>query len=355
MNLRTPLLDLLADLNDTLKNLAKTIESYSISESRQREEKAKAESQAEVRLPVEITKYYETEQRERPKTAKRENKKICIEIAGIIIAGVLAALTGTTLIIYAFQLVQMRKATKATEQAAYAACVSAQISQRELLEAQKTNVFSQTMAVTSTMQATAEIDTEKAYITFDPRLPKPEESFPNDSNFELVYSVRNDGKSAATNVRIGFKAILVRNDEVLKISDRSLPVSWQASYFSAGASYPGTPEIGRPITPLIQVVDSKGASVTKDSEGVQKVLHDSAIIAVIGHMIYSDFAGTHETRFCAPLWEMQAGTMRKEGARPNEKICFNYNHRQDSYAFAAKQPLETPQAPLPEISCPPPK
>lgn len=100
-------INLLNDLNDTLKNLAKTIESHNVSESRQREEKSSAESVAEVRLPVAITKHYETEQRERPKNTKRENKKICIEIVGIIIAGMLAALTGGTLIIYIFQLNQM--------------------------------------------------------------------------------------------------------------------------------------------------------------------------------------------------------------------------------------------------------
>lgn len=351
MSLRTPLLDLLADLNGILSDLAKTIESYNVSESRQREEEARIESQTEVRLPVEITKYYETEQRERPKTAKRENKKLCIEIVGIIIAGVLAALTAATLLIYAFQLVQMRRATKATEQAAYAACVSAQISQRGLLETQRTNSFSQTMASASTMQAAAEIDTEKSYITFDARLPTSEELFSNDPNFYIVYSVKNDGKSAANHVHIRAKAILVLNDEILKVNDGKFPVDLQANYVPAGISYPGTPEKGKPITPLIEVLDSKGSGVTKDSEVVQKVFHDAAIIAVFGNITYSDFAGTHEARFCAPLSAMQPGTMRKGGSRQNEKICANYNQRQDHYTFTAKPPLVTSQASLPSITC----
>lgn len=200
------------------------------------------------------------------------------------------------------------------------------------------------------MQAAADTDAEKAYITFDPRLPKPEELMPNDPNFELVYSTRNDGKSAATNVRIGFKAILVENDEVLKIRDK-ITVDLQANYLPAGASFPGTPEVGRPITPFVLVVDSKGGNVPKDSEEVQKVLSDSAIIAVIGHISYSDFAGTHQARFCTSLWQMQAGTIRKGGSRPNEKTCANYNQRQDHYTFTPKPPLVTSQAPLANITC----
>lgn len=269
-------------------------------------------------------------------------------------------LTLIALVIYAYiakgQLTEMHDATVATQQAAYDACVSAQISQRELLEAQKTNTLSQAMAASSIMQAAAEINTEKAYITFDSRLPKPEELLQDDPNFKVVYSIKNDGKSAANDVRIGFKAILVRNDEVFKVNDKKIPVDFQGKYLPAGFSFPGTPEIGRPITPSIPVVDSDGRNVAKTSEEVQKVLNDSAIIAVIGHISYSDFAGTYEDRFCVTLWQMLPGTQRKEGSRPNEKTCFNYNHKQDNYAFTAKPPsVVAPQASFPEISCLPPK
>jgi hypothetical protein len=242
-----------------------------------------------------------------------------------------------------------------TRLATYDACVSAQISQRELVEAQKTNGFSQTMANASTMQAAAEIDTEKSHITFDARLPKAEELIENDPNFYIVYSVKNDGKSAANGVRIRAKATLLANDEVLKVNDRKPSVELRAAYLPAGESYPGTPEIGRPVTPLMEVSDSKGSIVAKDSEGVQKVFHDSGIIAVVGHISYSDFAGTHEARFCTPLWQMQAGTTRKGGSRPNERICAKYNQKQDHYTFTPGPPPTTSQMPLPNITCIPPR
>jgi hypothetical protein len=256
------------------------------------------------------------------------------------------------------QWVEMTKATKATQDAAYAACVGAQISQRELLEVQRTNAISEAMAGTSTMQVAGEIDAEKSYINFNARLPQPGELMNGDSNFYVVYSSKNDGKSAANVLHITAKAILVANDEVLKPDEvlknkDGKPVAdlLQAAYVPAGDSYPGTPEIGRPITPLLQVSDSKGSIVTKNSEGVQKVFNDSAIIAVIGHMSYSDFAGTHEVRFCTGLAQMQAGTMRKGGSSANEKICAKYNQRRDHYTFMAKPAMASSQVPLPNITC----
>jgi hypothetical protein len=245
---------------------------------------------------------------------------------------------------------EMTKAPRATQDAAYAACINAQISQRNLLEIQRTNSFSQTMAVSSTMQAAAEIDTERAYITFDPRFSKPGEMLSSDPNFEIVYSVKNDGKSAAKDFSLGFKAILVSNDEVLKIGNKGIPEGLHTNYFPAGTSIPGIPEVGRPVTFFIPVVDNNGISIAKASEKVQKVLADSAIIAVIEYIKYSDFAGTHKAKFCNALWQMQPGTQRI-GTRANETACAKYNQQKDDYAFTAKTPLAIPQEPLLSITC----
>lgn len=242
----------------------------------------------------------------------------------------------------------------AAEWASYNACLSNQISRRALLEVQKTNAISQEMAVASAQQAAGEVDTDKSYIVFDPRMPKPEEFALNDPDFEIVYSIKNDGKAPANNVHIGFRAIFVSNDQVLKIN-KTIPVEVQFDYLPAGASDPGIPEVGRPMTLFIKVRDINGNYVPKASADIQKLFSDSAIIAVIAHITYSDFAGNHEERFCSPLYEMQAGTTRKEGPRPNEKTCFDYNHRPDNYAFAAKPTSETTEASLPEIICRPPK
>jgi hypothetical protein len=344
----TPVFRLILKIKKSFDQLVKTVTKYQEADRAQRQIELDAESRRVVRLPVEITKYYETEERERPIRNRRETGRKWLERIGVAAAIALAFLTWRTLR-------EVRKTTIATEHAAYDACVSAQISQGELLEAQKTNAFSQTMAIASTMQTAAEIETEKSYITLDFRLPKPEESIPSDPNYEVAYSIKNDGKSAAANVHVRFNAILVRNDEVLKIKDRKTPPDWQALYFPAGTSFPSAPATERPITPFIPVVDNNGKSVPNNSDEVQKVLTDSAIVAVIGDVTYEDFSGSHEVRFCNPLWEMQAGTFREAGTRPNEKTCFDYNYRKDNYTFTAKPPSVSPQAPLPEITCHPPE
>jgi hypothetical protein len=340
--------DLIVAVKNALDRLIETVTAYQEANSGQREKEFNAESKTVVRLPVEITKYYESEERERPKTDSRDNIRMYLEIAGVGAAVVLAILTLLTLR-------EVHKTTFATQQAAYAACVSTQVSQRELLEAQKTNSFSQAMAASSTMQAASEIDAEKAHITFEPRLPKQEDLLPNEPNFRIVYSYRNDGRSAASAVRIAFKAILVRNDEVFRINDSKIRAVIGDNYIPAGMSYPGTPEIGRPITPLITVVDTNGNSVKKDSPEVQQVFSDSAIIAVFGYIRYSDFAGSHINRFCDPLLAMQPGTTRK-GVHANENTCARYDKEEDRYTFATNPKFSVPpEAPLPDVICQPPK
>jgi hypothetical protein len=345
----TPVFRLILKIKKTFDELVKTVIKYQEANTTQRKIEIEAESKSVVRLPPEMTKYYQTENTERPRKDHREVIRMWLEGAAVAVASVLALLTLKTLL-------EVRRTTTATEQMAYDACVSAQILQRQLLEAQETNVLSQTMAIASTMQTAAQIETEKSYITMDFIPPRPEVLLPSDPNYEVLYSFKNDGKSAANNVHIRFNAVLVRNDEVLKINDRKLPGGLQIPYFAAGASYPVIPAIGRPVIPYVGVVDSNGNSVPKTSDGVQKVFTDSAIIAVIGNVTYDDFSGTHEDRFCISLSQMQAGTMRKAGdARPNEKTCFDYNHRKDSYTFTTKPPSVSPTTPLPEIICRPPK
>jgi hypothetical protein len=250
------------------------------------------------------------------------------------------------------QWAEMTKATKATQDAAYAACVNAQISQRQLLEIQRTNSFSQMTAVSSTMQTAAEIDTERAYVNVVPRLPKPDESFPNNPNFEIVYSVKNDGKAAAKNGSVGFRAVLVGNDETLRVTDAGIPALMGGIYLAAGNSIPGTPEIGRPVSLMVPVVDNKGNNVAKTSEKVQEVLTGSAMIAVTGYVKYSDFSGTHNVRFCSPIWEMLPGT-QLHGYRANQTACAKYNRQKDEFALTASPPLASPQEPLPNVTCTP--
>jgi hypothetical protein len=267
-------------------------------------------------------------------------------------------LTFLAVAIYGFiayrQWKEMIRAAEASQQSAYAACLAAKIAQGNLQELQKANTFSQSMANSSTMQAAAGIDAEKAYLVFVPRFPKPEELLPDNSNFGVVYSIKNDGKSAALGVKMGYKAVLVRKADKLRIDEKKL-FTTTASYMPAGEIYPPPkPEVGNPVTALIPVIDMKG-NLTIASEVIDEITNKDALIAVFGYANYSDYAGTHTSKFCIPLGLMKPGTVKTSNS-PNEIKCAAYNHREDNYPFT--QPVQLPpitQSPVPDITCAPPK
>jgi hypothetical protein len=244
---------------------------------------------------------------------------------------------------------QWREMTRAT----YAACINTQISQRQLLEIQRTNSLSQAMATSSMMQTAAAVDTQRASVHLVPRFPTLEESSVSGPNFQLVYAIKNDGRAVAKNGSMGFKAILVENDQPFKVTDKVVPVVIQAFYLPGGESIPGKPEIGRPVTAYMPVVDKNGNEVSNASGPLEKVLSNSAIIAAIGSTEYSDFSGTHKARFCIPLWEMRPGTSRS-GTGKNEATCLKYNYQEDESIFTTKIPPINAQEPLPRMKCPEP-
>lgn len=117
----TPLFRLLGDIKGKLDELVNATSEYQRAEAAQREVDAKSESERVVRLPIEITSHYEAEERERGERNRRDRIKLYLDIAGAGTAIVLVIVTGITLWVFAKQLTQMRKATKAASDAAAAA------------------------------------------------------------------------------------------------------------------------------------------------------------------------------------------------------------------------------------------
>jgi hypothetical protein len=104
----TPLLQLLVDIENTLDHLEKAVGEYDQSDARNGKQETKTEIKAVVRLPVEVTKYYESEERERPVTSGRDKIRMVLEIFGVAVAMVLAGLTLCTLITLKEQLTEMQ-------------------------------------------------------------------------------------------------------------------------------------------------------------------------------------------------------------------------------------------------------
>ena len=117
----TPLLQLLSEIKDTLNRLAEILSKCQESESANKEERDKSESERVVRLPAEVTSYYRSEESRRPISDKREALRTALELVGAGTAVTLVIITAITLCVFAKQLSEMRKATKAATDAAAAA------------------------------------------------------------------------------------------------------------------------------------------------------------------------------------------------------------------------------------------
>lgn len=105
----TPLFRLLADINGKLDELVHAISEYQKVQAAQRDVETKSGSERVVRLPPEIPKYYESEEKERPKANRREGLRTILECTGVVAAIILAILTLCTLRTYNGQLVQARR------------------------------------------------------------------------------------------------------------------------------------------------------------------------------------------------------------------------------------------------------
>jgi hypothetical protein len=123
----------------------------------------------------------------------------------LIVVGILAVLVnGLIAAIYYGQLTQMRQATKATQQTAYTACVSAQIARGALLEAQAESEGTRQMIRSSGYQAAAATQSEVAFI--EPQFP-PVVTVPLGHRISIPLTFINIGKTDAFDFKAAIKAI----------------------------------------------------------------------------------------------------------------------------------------------------
>jgi hypothetical protein len=111
------LYQLLADIKDALDHLVKTVTEDQQSGTALKKEEAETELKAVVRLPEEVTKYYESEERERSTQKSYETIRTILEVAGVAAAIGLAILTLCTLRTLNRQLAEMHRQTCLQQQA----------------------------------------------------------------------------------------------------------------------------------------------------------------------------------------------------------------------------------------------
>jgi hypothetical protein len=124
-------LDLLERLRKSIQGLIQSIAIREKAAEREREIEIQRVREVAVRLPVEVSEYYKSEQDDRPVKDLRERVKLRVEIAGFIIACALVVLTFITAVVFYLQLRESRRQTAIFKQQATQATMDAEAGRRQ--------------------------------------------------------------------------------------------------------------------------------------------------------------------------------------------------------------------------------
>lgn len=248
-----------------------------------------------------------------------------------IAAGIYAAIAAS-------QLRQMKIATQASQTAAYAACVSAQISRNVLLEAQSAEADAHESAVATIYQAMAATESERAEMQMF--LGKPEI---NDHEFGVGYGFKNAGKTAALGVRVKFRLVFIdkREDPDFRYPPR------QSGDAYNGRAEPGTVATQGGLTHAVVIGPDGNNVIPKDSDRYEYNSGQKDLV-FYANMTYRDiFGGYHWRTFCEPFHIFGTGLI-KESGHPK---CALYNDSDIGSGLVKAAPAPTKPPPLPEITC----
>jgi hypothetical protein len=108
---KTPIQKALEKIQEHIETIAK----YCEAKENKKQEELDRTAKVEVRLPVEVSAYYEAENGERRIQNRRDTVRFWLEVGGLSVAVILVCLTLGTLRVFQGQLQEMQKQTKATD------------------------------------------------------------------------------------------------------------------------------------------------------------------------------------------------------------------------------------------------
>jgi hypothetical protein len=206
-----------------------------------------------------------------------------------IAAAVYAWIAGVQLKTFNRQLDEMRKATVASQQAAYAACVGAQIASASLRESERVEADSRNQAISSAAEAAITIRDEGPEMFVD----RAVSAHVNKGDpLTATFTFRNVGKSAALDVGIKAEVQMLKAGIEPNFAYSKPPRNWQR----AGMVYPNDPPVAFPFSAF----DKDGsAHIISDSEW-NDFKAGKIYVSSYGEVTYKDIFGkAHWTHFCS--------------------------------------------------------
>jgi hypothetical protein len=248
---------------------------------------------------------------------------------------------------------EIQKQTRAAEHSVYESCLSAQVAQATLVQVQNGAAYSRAMAEASAEQTVANVALNRSFVVIDAKLPTPSEVLGPDVS--APFSVINEGKADAVGLNFGVAGVLVGPGDSLRLN-KIQETRYLVGRIPGGDEWPSQKDPRRkPPIPSFNLRDTRGNFVPRSSNAAVQLLQEGAAkVFIVGHETYTDFTGTHTSRFCYPLWTMKANTMRSAKADANDLLCAKYTDAEDHYKTPnIEAPIPSP--PIRPITCQAPK
>jgi hypothetical protein len=260
---------------------------------------------------------------------------------------ILAVLTAGTLRVYWLQLQQMIEVTRATQDSAYDACMSAKIARQTLLDFQTGEQDSHNSASSSMAQASAAARGQAGLLTLNLGKTMLPTSVPADNDtkkwtsLDMTFFFSNIGRSSIKNLHIDFTVQILPQGTEPNIAGRKPHLNKTRS---------GIIQPGEAFAVGTIIIDSNGKVLKQDDIPMEDFRSGRIWLVDFGRAEYQDIFGiSHWQTFCGRIDNFSLDTEHPEMQHPK---CLDYNRQDSNLLFSVSSPASfSPAAPIEEIKC----
>jgi hypothetical protein len=226
---------------------------------------------------------------------------------GLAIIGILA------LCIYFGQLREMQKATEATRQAAYAACVGAQVSRAALIETQREEVDAHSASKAAVYQALAATASERASL----QIKTGQANVFVGDGIRVPFRLNNSGTSAAYNFKLAARTVFIPRDEIQTFT---YPPK-QTAVMNSSKIEVGYQVFSNDGDVSFSVMNADGSAFVPTLQDIQDYKSGRKDVLTFATMSYADIFGKHVEHWCLAIQTIPKGILASSGHRD----CVKYN------------------------------